>query len=113
MKKIKILTSVIAISILITSCSVQQFAVNTEVQPFQNGGTIFGEKTRGKIIKKSGDFFVIGINVMNCNTAQMAKEIDAKSYTVETKSNLLSLVLLGLTGGIIDYKTVKVIKRDK
>jgi hypothetical protein len=112
MKKL-ILASTVSLSLLISSCGVQQYAVNTEVQPFQNGGKVFGEKTNGKTIKKSGDLFVLGINVINCNTLQMAKEIDAKNYTIETKSNFLSLVLLGITGGLIDYKVVKVIKRDK
>jgi hypothetical protein len=113
MKKIKILASTVALSLVISSCGVQQFAVNTEVQPFQNGGTVFGEKTNGKTIMKSGDLFVFGTNVIYCNTEKMAKEINATHYTIETKQNLLSFIISGFTGGLFDYRVVKVIKRDK
>ena len=34
------------ICISITSSSVQQFAVNTETQPFENGGNVFGKNTK-------------------------------------------------------------------
>lgn len=40
------------ICLSISSCSVQQFAVNTETQPFENGGKVFGEKTKKLNFKK-------------------------------------------------------------
>lgn len=39
----------------------------------------------------------------------MAEELNANSYTIETKSNLIVQLL---TFGIADYKIVKVIKRE-
>jgi hypothetical protein len=113
MKTTRLIISTIVLSTLITSCAVQQFSVNSEVQPFQNGGKIFGEKTNGKTIKKSGDLFLLGTNVLNSNTELMAKELDAKHYTIETKRNILSFFVGSLTGGLFDYKVVTVIKRDK
>ncbi len=114
MRKITLLFgTTVALSAMLSSCAVQQISVNSEVQPFQNGGKVFGEKTKGKTINKSGDLFILGINVMNCNTQKMAKEIDANHYTVETKQNIVSYAISMFTNGLIDYKVVKVIKRDK
>jgi hypothetical protein len=39
--------------ISISSCSVQQFAVNTETQPFENGGKVFSKKTKELTFKKN------------------------------------------------------------
>lgn len=100
------------LTIATASCGVQQFAFNTNVGEFENGGEVFGEKTRGKKVKKGGDWFVFGINVSSCDTKQMAESMSATSYTVETKSNILSFALWLFTGSVIDYKVVKVIKRD-
>jgi hypothetical protein len=104
------------VSALLMSCGVQQFAVNTEVEPFENGGRVFGEKTnklkKGEDYVKSGTLFVFGVNVMSdYETDEMAKKINAEHYTIETKSNLLSMLCSSFTRGIIDYKVVKVIKR--
>jgi len=100
---------VILVTITITSCSVQQFGVNTETQPFENGGKVFGEKTNDLPFKKTGDLHLLGINVKESNVETLVEELDAKKYTIETKSRLW---LQLLTLGIVDYKTVKVIKRD-
>lgn len=97
------------VCISITSCSVQQFAVNTETQPFENGGKVFGEKTNELSFKKTSDLHVLGINVKEGNVKALVGELDAKNYTIETKS---SLWLRILSLGIVDLKTVKVIKRD-
>jgi hypothetical protein len=104
------------VSAILMSCGVQQFAVNTEVEPFENGGRVFGEKTnklkKGEDYVKSGTLFVFGVNVMSdYETDEMAKKINAEHYTIETKSNLLSMLCSSFTRGIIDYKVVKVIKR--
>lgn len=109
MKTIKKILLALTIPLVITSCSVQQFAVNTTVQPFENGGKAFGEKTKEKEFKKDGDLHILGLNINNSNTKQMAEDLNATSYTVETKTNLFVKVL---TCGIVDYKLVKVIKRD-
>lgn len=100
-----------AAAMLSTSCSVQQFSVNTNVEPFQNGGKAFGEKTKGTTFKKSAEFFVFGINVKQADTPGMAKSINAEAYTIETKNNLLSPIVKYFTFGIVEYKVVKVIKR--
>lgn len=107
----------LSITLLVSSCSVQQFAVNTQTKPFENGGKIWGEKTEKcgednwKLeTKKGSDLHILGINVKKSNTQKMAEELNAQYYTIETKSNLIFTIL---TGGIVDYKIVKVIKRDK
>lgn len=105
----KVLLGVL-VSIFITSCSVQQFAVNTETQPFENGGKVFGEKTKALTFKKSSDLHLFGINVQESNVKSLAGELNAEKYTIETKS---SLWLRILSLGIVDYKTVKVIKREE
>lgn len=106
--KIILLLLVVAMS----SCSVQQFAVNTSVKPFENGGKVFGERTKGKEVKKTGSLFVFGINcIPDKNTEVLAKELNASSYTIETKRNVLSAAVFYLTAGIVDYKVTKVIKR--
>jgi hypothetical protein len=99
------------------SCGVEQFPVNTTVEPFQNGGRVFGEKTqglkKGVDYAKSGTAFILGVNVLSdSKTSDMAKKINAEHYTIETKSNLLSILCARFTQGVIDYKVVKVIKRE-
>lgn len=96
-------------TLLLASCSVQQFPVNTHVQPFQNGGKVFGEKTKGKEFAKSGDLHVLGYNLINSDSQEMADRLGITSYTIETKSNLLLEIL---TCGIVDYKVVKIIRRE-
>lgn len=106
MKKLFIL---ILLAGSLAGCSVQHFNVNTS-----NSGTgwkVFGENTQGKEIKKSADFFFLGINISQCDTKQMAEEIKAPSYTIETKYNFFGFVINYFTFGIIDYKVVKVIRR--
>ena len=100
-------------ALIMPSCSVQQFAVNTSVQPFANGGTVFGEKTKGQTIKKGREIFVLGINLSNCDTKNMATLISADKYTIETKRNLASSLINLVSFGLVDHKVVKVIKRDK
>jgi hypothetical protein len=116
MKK-TILTGAIAL-VMLNSCGVQQFQVNSETKDFENGGRVFGEKTKelkkDKDYSKSGTFFIIGINAMNdAKTQEMAKKINADKYTIETKNNLLSVLISGISNGIFQYKVVKVIKRNK
>jgi hypothetical protein len=113
MKKSLIMLSASAI---LMSCGVQQFSVNTKVEPFENGGRVFGEKTKklkkGEDYTKSGTLFIIGINILSdYDTDEMAKKITAEHYTVETKSNLLSVLCSTFSRGIVNYKVVKVIKR--
>lgn len=98
------------VAMTLASCSVQQFAVNTETQPFENGGKVFGEKTKALTFKKSSDLHLLGINVQESNVKALARELDAEKYTIETKS---SLWLRILSLGIVDLKTVKVIKREE
>ncbi|OAD90725.1 hypothetical protein A7A78_14250 [Aequorivita soesokkakensis] len=92
----------------ISSCSVQQFAVNTETKPFENGGKVFGEKTKVLTYKKTSDLHILGINVKESNVQALVSELEAEKYTIETKS---SLWLRILSLGTVDHKTVKVIKR--
>jgi hypothetical protein len=84
--------------------------VNTETQPFENGGKVFGEKTKELTFKKTSDLHVLGINIKESNVKALVGELDAKKYTIETKS---SLWLRILSLGIVDHKIVKVIKREK
>jgi hypothetical protein len=109
----KLLISLMA---MLSSCSVQQFPVNTQTQAFQNGGILWGERT-GKCgedawkaeFKKDKDIHLLGINVRKSNVSSMVEELNAMHYTIETKSNL---IVQFLTFGMVDYKIVKVIKRD-
>jgi len=110
MMNIKKLLFGMLVCISITSCSVQQFAVNTETQPFQNGGKVFGEKTKNLTFKKTSDLHLVGINVKESDIDALVVKMDVEKYTIETKS---SLWLRILSLGIIDYKTVKVIKREE
>jgi len=99
-----------------SSCSVQQFAINTKNEPFQNGGKVWGERVekcgengwKSEFIKDK-DIHLIGINIRKSNVDAMVRELNAIHYTIETKSNL---IIQFLTFGIVDYKIVKVIKRD-
>lgn len=116
MKKV-VLVGVVALTLL-NSCAVQQFHVNSEVKDFENGGRVFGEKTshltKEKDYAKAGTMFIIGINSMNdAKVKEMAKKINADKYTIETKNNFLSLLVNGFTSGLVQYKVVKVIKRNK
>lgn len=101
---------------MMSSCSVQQFAVNTQSQPFQNGGNVWGERVEKcgengwkSELKKDQDIHLIGINVRKSNVSSMVEELNAIHYTIETKSNL---IVQFLTFGMVDYKIVKGIKRD-
>lgn len=98
-----------------SSWSVQQFAVNTQTEPFQNGGKIWGERVEkcGKNgwtseFRKDKDIHLIRINIRKSNVAAMVEELKVSNYTIETKSNL---IISFITFGIVDYKIVKVIKR--
>lgn len=102
--------------VMTSSCSVQQFAVNTKTVPFQNGGKFWGERVEKcgengwkSECKKDSDIHLIGINVRKSNVQAMVEALNATHYTIETKSNLIVQLL---TCGIVDYKVVKVIKRD-
>tara|TARA_R110000765_G_scaffold222003_1_gene326095 strand:+ start:19773 stop:20102 length:330 start_codon:yes stop_codon:yes gene_type:complete len=94
----------------ISSCSVQQFPVNTETEPFENGGKVFGEKAKELTFKKTSDLHLLGINLKESNVKALVSELDAEKYTIETKS---SLWLRILSLGMVDHKTVKVIKREE
>jgi len=101
--------------LLLTCCSVQQFSVNTKTQPFENGAGMWGERTQKcgaggwKLeLRKDEDFHLLGINVKKSNVKKMVEELNATSYTIETKSNL---IIYFITFGIADYKVVRVIKR--
>ncbi|MEM6726055.1 MAG: hypothetical protein AAF598_18580 [Bacteroidota bacterium] len=93
----------------LASCSVQQHAVNTETAPFENGGKVWGEKTKDFEVRKSNDLHIIGINVKKSDIDQSVEDLGAESYTIETKQKLwLSILTMGLVNG----RTVKVIKRE-
>ncbi len=117
MKSTKTIATAFIVILFISSCSVQQFAVNTNTKPFENGGRVWGEKIRKcgeggweKEARKTSDIHVLGINVKRSDTKKLAEELNASAYTIETKSNLwISL----LTSGMVDYKVVKVIKRNQ
>lgn len=106
MKKLFVLCM---ISLVITSCSVQHFNVNTSDSG--KGWKAFGERTKGKEVQKGGDFFLIGINISQCNTKAMAEDLKASSYTIETKFNFLGFLVNYASFGLVEYKRVKVIKR--
>lgn len=116
MQKLKVIGNGLFFLFLASSCAVQQFGINTAVAPFENGGRVWGERTEkcgdegwALETKKSGDLHLLGLNVKPSNSQKMAEELNATRYTIETKSNL---VFLFLTGGMVDYKIVKVIKRE-
>lgn len=105
----------LCLTTLFTACSVQQFSVNTSTKPFEKGGRTWGERTEKcgsdgwKLEeKRDSDIHLLGINIKKSNTQKMAEELNAQSYTIETKSNIIVEIL---TCGMVDYKIVKVIKR--
>lgn len=106
-KKITVLF--LCASFVFSSCAVQQFNVNTDHA--SSGYEVFGENTSSKQVAKRGEFFIIGINLTKHDTREMANEINANSYTVETKNNFVSFLVSMFTGGLIGYKSLKVIKR--
>jgi hypothetical protein len=89
---------------------VQQFAVITKTEPFENGGKVFGEKTKELTFIKTSDLHVLGINVKESHVKAIVDRKHADKYTIETKS---SLWLRILSLGMVDHKTVKVIKREE
>ena len=102
--------------VLLQSCMVEQFSVNTKTESFQNGGRVFGETTKG--LKKNQDYtrsttlFVIGINVLSdYEINEMAKKIGAEHYTIESKRYLIGNFCKYFTGGLIDGRRVTVFKR--
>lgn len=99
----------LAIASFLCSCGVQHFNVNTS--DYGKNWEVFGENTKSKEVKKSGDFFIAGINMRQTDTKSLAEQMNATAYTIETKANLLSIVLPVATLGIVSYKRVKVIKR--
>lgn len=107
--------SMLITTIFISSCSVQQFSVNTKVKPFENGGKVWGERTKKcgdggweLATAKDKDILILGINVKKSNADKLVKDLQASSYTIETKSNL---IVRCITFGMVDYKVVTVIKR--
>lgn len=69
MKAIKSICLCITFSVLLSSYSVQQFAVNSKTEPFENGGKVWGEKVEKcgenpwKLeYKKDADLHLLGIN---------------------------------------------------
>lgn len=116
MKKSVFLLSAISI-IMVSSCMVEQHSVNTSVQPFQNGGKLFGESTKGMRkgldYQSSGTLFVLGINTMSqSETNEMVAQLDAEKYTIQTKNSFLGGILRYLSGGLITHKKTTVIKRS-
>jgi hypothetical protein len=112
----KKLLFVFGLSIMLQSCMVEQFSVNSKTEAFQNGGRIFGESTKG--MKKNEDYtrsstlFIVGINVMSdYEVSEMAKKIGAEHYTIETKRDILGNLCRYLTGGLVDGRRVTVFKR--
>jgi len=104
--------------LVLQSCMVEQFSVNTSTESFQNGGRVFGESKKG--MKKNVDYaksttlFVLGVNVLSdYEITEMAKKIGAEHYTIETKRNLVGNLARYLTSTIIDYKRVTVFKREE
>jgi hypothetical protein len=100
----------------ISSCSVQQFGVNTQVKPFENGGKVWGERIEKcgvagwkKTALSGYDVHLLGLNIHHSNTQQLADSLKATSYTIETKSNVWVELL---TFRMVDVKKVTVIKRD-
>jgi hypothetical protein len=115
MKYIYIITVVL---ISFSSCTVQQHAVNTSVEPFQNGGKLFGESTKG--LKRNADYkvsttlYVLGINLLSDKpTIEMVKELGAEKYTIQTKATVLGWVCMYATGGIINSTKTTVFKRSE
>ncbi len=98
------------VAMTLVSCSVQQFGVNTKTAPFENGGKVFGEKTTHLTFMKSGDLHLFGVNLKESNVDELVQEMEVDKYTIETKSNLLLRVI---SMGVLDYRTVKVIEREK
>jgi hypothetical protein len=110
--------AIVFMALFLSSCQVQQFSINSETAPFENGGRILGESKSG--LKKgedyvtSGTLYIFGINVLeDASTDKMAQKIGAEHYTIETKRNLLSYSVTAFTSGIVGYSKTTVFKRTK
>lgn len=106
----------LGVLMMLQSCMVEQFSVNTKTESFQNGGRLFGESTKG--LKKNEDYtrshtlFVIGINaISDYEINEMAKKIGAEHYTIETKRYLIGNLCRYFTVGLVDGRRVTIFKR--
>jgi hypothetical protein len=116
MKKVYLPISALILVLGMASCMVQQHSINTNVQPFQNGGRLFGESTKGLAkntdYKTSHTMYVIGINTLSdSETQEMAKDLGADKYTVETKTSFIGGLCSYLTGGLVSGSKTTVFKR--
>jgi len=107
---------VVSMVLFLSSCQVQQFPVNTKIQPFENGGRVFGESKsglkKGQDYQSYGNVYLLGINILNNTpTEELAKSLGAESYTIETKQNVLSITLRLFTSGFVSYTKTTVFKR--
>ncbi len=105
-------------ALVLQSCMVEQFSVNTTTESFQNGGKLFGESTKG--LKNNVDYtksttiFVLGVNIeSDYEINEMAKKIGAEHYTIETKRYLIGNLCRYFTGSLVDAKRVTVFKREE
>jgi hypothetical protein len=110
--------AVVSMALFLSSCQVQQFSVNSELGPFENGGRILGESKagmkRGEDYVISGTLYILGINILeDAPTDKMAQRIGAEHYTIETKRNVLSYSVAFFTGGLVGYSKTTVFKRTK
>jgi hypothetical protein len=110
--------AVVAMAMFLSSCQVQQFSVNSETAPFENGGRVLGESKsglkNGQDYVTSGTLYILGINILEDSpTDKMAQKIGAERYTIETKRNVLSYSVAVFTGGLVGYSKTTVFKRTK
>ena len=84
MTRIKKIVLGLSISLLASSCSVQQFAVNTNTKLFEKSSKLWGEKTQRcgasgwKLeYKKDYDFHLLIVNIKKSNAKKMAEELNA------------------------------------
>jgi hypothetical protein len=116
MKKIYLLGT-LGFALLINSCMVQQHSINTKVVPFENGGRLFGESTKG--LRKGTDYvtgaslYFIGINAASDDTHELISKLGADKYTIETRYYLIGNICYYFTGGLVRGTKTTVFKRSE
>jgi hypothetical protein len=101
----------------VTSCMVQQHSINTKVVPFENGGRLFGESTKG--LRKGTDYvtgaslYFIGINAASDDTHELISKLGADKYTIETRYYLIGNICYYFTGGLVRGTKTTVFKRSE
>lgn len=69
---------------------------------------VIGSGAKGGAVIEKKSLYILGNRISEADTKSMASGLT--DYTIETRSNLLDMLINGVTGGIINTRTVRVKK---